>query len=165
MSPPKSTPPPIPKHTITHASFTIERTYDASPARVFAAWSRPEQKGRWFKGPAEWDSHHALDFRVGGTEQSRGGPSGGPVHRYEARFYDIVADERVVSTYEMHLDNVRISVSLATMELHAAGAGTRLVYTEHGAFLDGYDNPAGREEGTRGLFDILGNFLSAQPEA
>ena len=48
----------------------------------------------------------------------------------------------------MHLDEVRISVSLATLELKPAGSGTRMVYTEQGAFLDGYDDAGQREEGT-----------------
>jgi len=66
-----------------------------------------------------------------------------------------VPNERIVSTYDMHLDDKRISVSLATVELKPAGAGTRLTYTEHGVFLDGYDIPAQREEGTRALLDQL----------
>ena len=55
----------------------------------------------------------------------------------------------------MHSDEVRISVSLATLEFRREGDGTRLLYTEQGAFLDGYDNPAQREAGTRDLFDQL----------
>ena len=50
-------------------------------------------------------------------------------------------DQRIVTTYEMLMADTRISVSLATVELTPAG-GTRLVYTEQGAFLDGHDNPA-----------------------
>ncbi|HZZ35516.1 MAG TPA: hypothetical protein VFE03_07295, partial [Caulobacteraceae bacterium] len=58
-------------------------------------------------------------------------------------------------SYEMHLDEAKISVSLTTIELRPAGAGTRLVFTEQGAFLDGWDNPALRESGTRELLDAL----------
>ena len=50
----------------------------------------------------------------------------------------------------MHLDDTRISVSLATVELKPARAGTRLIFTEQAAFLDGYNDLAEREEGTRG---------------
>ena len=40
------------QRSATHATFVIERTYDASPARVFAAWADRSAKGRWF-GPPE----------------------------------------------------------------------------------------------------------------
>jgi uncharacterized protein YndB with AHSA1/START domain len=152
------------KRSVTHATFVVERSYAASPARVFNAWADPAAKRRWFGGPDEWErGEYALDFRVGGRERAGGGPKGGPVHRYDAIYWDIVPNERIVSTYEMHLDEQRISVSLATVELKPEGSGTRLVLTEHGAFLDGYDNPAQREQGTRELLDALGEALQREP--
>ena len=48
------------------------------------------------------------------------------------------------------------------MELEPEGAGTRLVYTEQGAFLDGYDNPDDRERGTAELLDALGRELERE---
>jgi len=84
-----------------------------------------------------------------------GGPKGGAVHAYNATYYDIVPDERFVIAYDMHLDDKRISVSLATVEFQPAGNGTRLKYTEQGAFLDGYDDAGSRERGTQGLLDQL----------
>jgi uncharacterized protein YndB with AHSA1/START domain len=38
----------MPERSVTHSTFVIERTYDASPARVFAAWLQPKAKARWF---------------------------------------------------------------------------------------------------------------------
>ncbi len=144
------------ERSVTHATFVVDRTYDAPVERVYAACSDPVAKARWFVGPDAWDkSDHKLDFRVGGAESVSGGPPGGPIHHYAAVIWDIVPNERIVSTYEMHMDEIRISVSLATLELRPAGSGTRIVYTEQGAFLDGYDNAGQREEGTRGLFDQL----------
>jgi uncharacterized protein YndB with AHSA1/START domain len=152
------------EHSVTHATFVVERTYDASPARVFAAWATPEAKARWFAGPDEWESSdHELDFRVGGRERVSGGPEGGPVHSFSGLYMDIVPDQRIVSAYEMYMDEIRISVSLATVELEPDGSRTRLVYTEQGAFLDGHDTPASREHGTRELLDALGAELARQP--
>ena len=152
------------ERSVTHATFVIERTYDASPARVFAAWADPAAKARWFAGPDDWESGaYELDFRVGGRERASGGPPGGPVHTYDARYQDIVPNERIIVAYDMHLDETRISVSLATVELKPAGTGTRLVYTEQGAFLDGYDNPSERERGTRDLLDALEAELRRAP--
>ncbi len=92
-------------------------------------------------GPDEWESgEYELDFRAGGQEHESGGPAGGPVHTYDALYQDIVPDQRFIMSYEMHLDETRISVSLATVELEPEGADTRLTFTEQGAFLDGFDD-------------------------
>jgi uncharacterized protein YndB with AHSA1/START domain len=152
------------ERSVTHATFVIERTYDAPPAKVFAAWADSATKSRWFVGPDEFvSSDHQLDFRVGGHESVSGGPPEGPVHRYDATYRDIVPNERIVTTYEMHMDDIRTSVSVATLELRPEGEGTRLTLTEQGAYLDGHDNAAAREEGTRGLLDSLGRELRRQP--
>ena len=148
------------ERSVTHASFVIERTYDASPAQVFAAFADPATKARWFAGPDDSGSgKYELDFRVGGRERATGGPPGGPVHTFDGRYQDIVPDVRFVMTYDMHLDDNRISVSLMTVELKPEGAGTRLTLTEQDAFLDGYDNPAERERGTRDLLEALDEEL------
>ena len=148
------------ERSVTHATFVIERVYPASPARVFAAFADPAIKRRWFTGPEEWGKDEGeMDFRVGGREVSRGGPPGGPVHAFDSRYYDIVPDQRIVFAYDLLLDDTRISVSLATIELKPEGTGTRLVFTEQGAFLDGFDIPDQREQGSRELLDALGREL------
>jgi uncharacterized protein YndB with AHSA1/START domain len=150
------------QRSVTHGSFTIERVYaNATPARVFDAFANPASKARWFHGPDEWDQQPPeMDFRVGGREVLGGGPKGGVQHRFESRYYDIVQDQRIIYAYDMHLDDARISVSLATIELFPDGkGGTRLVMHEDGAFLDGYDDSGSRERGTRGLLDQLGAWL------
>ena len=131
--------------SVEHATFVVERTYDVSPERAFAAWADPEAKARWFVAA---DARLELDFRVGGRERSRGTAPDGNAISYEALYQDIVPAERIVYTYDMHLQETRISVSLATVELKPVGGnGTRLVFTEQGAFLDGHEYPARRAEG------------------
>jgi uncharacterized protein YndB with AHSA1/START domain len=148
------------ERSVTHATFVIERTYDASPARVFGAFADPEAKKRWFSGPDEEATEHELDFRVGGREISRGRiPGGATIYSFEASIHDIVPNQRIVTTYNMHMGEAQISVSLSTTELKPQGSGTRLVYTEQGAYLDGFDNPAEREHGTRELLDALEAYL------
>jgi uncharacterized protein YndB with AHSA1/START domain len=153
----------VTERSVTHDTFVIERTYDASPARVFAAWADPATKVRWFLGPEEWGPvEFELDFRVGGREFNRAAQPGGPVHTFEARYHDIVPKQRIVYAYEMHLDQTRISVSLTTVVFQAAGAGTRLILTEQGAYLDGHDLADNRRQGTGSLLDALGAELQRQ---
>lgn len=148
--------------SIRHATFTIERTYDAPPSRVFQAFADPDIKHRWFSPPEEWGPDEwEMDFRVGGRETSRGGPPGGPVHLFDSRYHDIVPDERIVYAYDMHLDDVRISVSVTTIELRPASTGTRLVLTDQGAYLDGHDSPADREHGVGAQLDAIAAALDA----
>jgi uncharacterized protein YndB with AHSA1/START domain len=149
--------------SVSHATFVVERDYEEEPGRVFAAWADPAAKARWFKGTDEAPDEYELDFRVGGRELNRGAGPDGQMYTYEALYQDIVPDERIVYTYDMHRDQTPISVSLATVELKAEGSGTRLVYTEQGAFLDGQDKVEYREQGTGGLLDALGAELARTP--
>lgn len=147
---------------VVHGSFSLERHFDAPPARVFQAFADPAQKARWFQGPPEWGpDQQTLDFRVGGKETSVGGPPGGPVLSFEATYVDIVPDERIITTYEMASDGVRISVSLATFELVPEDDGTRLFVTEHGVYLHGADEHNLREQGTNDLLDSLAAYLAS----
>lgn len=145
------------ERSVEHATIVIERTFDASSARVFAAWSDPEAKARWFGGPEELVE---LDFRVGGREARRGTDPDGNPYTFEARFQDIVPSQRIVYTYEMLTGESRISVSLATVELAPDRDGTRLVFTEQAVFLDGHETPARREHGWGALLDALETDLS-----
>jgi uncharacterized protein YndB with AHSA1/START domain len=150
--------------TVVHDTFVIDRSYPASPARVFTAFADPETKIQWFGDPdIEQNAPHVIDFRVGGRESLAGDvPGGGASFSYDAVYQDIVENSRIVYSYEMTMDGQRISVSVATLEFVADGNGTRLILTEQGAYLDGLDTSAQREEGTRGLLDALATYLEKE---
>jgi uncharacterized protein YndB with AHSA1/START domain len=149
------------ERSVTHSTFVLERLYPAPVARVWAAWSTEEAKAIWFCGPEDaWQPlERAFDFRVGGRERAVGRFRSGTVSAFDALYWDIIPEERIVYTYEMHIDETKISVSLATVEFRPEGGGTRLKLTEAGAFLDGYDDAGSREHGTRGLLEQLGRSL------
>lgn len=141
----------------SHASFVIERVFDATPAQVFAAFADPVAKARWFGAPPDqWQpTLREHDFCVGGRERLIGIWANGTVSDFDCRYFDILPGQRIVYSYAMQIDGRRISVSLSTVELSAEGRGTRMRYTEQGAYLDGYDAAGSRERGTRALFDAL----------
>jgi uncharacterized protein YndB with AHSA1/START domain len=146
--------------SVVHAIFSLERVYDASPALVFRALTDPAAKARWFEGGGGWAMvERHMDVRLGGRERAKGRWPSGMVTTFDATYFDVIPDQRLVYCYEMRLDDRKISVSLATIELAPTGAGTRLKITEQGAFLDGYDDAGSREHGTGLLLDRLGASL------
>ena len=149
------------KRSVVHSTFVLERSYDAPPARVFKAFADPAAKARWF-GVSEDElktGKYQLDFRVGGRETWRGGAKEGPEYRNDTVYRDIVPDERIIFAYDMFRDDNRISVSLATVEIKPAGSGAKLIFTEQGAFLEGYDDPKMRESGWGTLLEARGKEL------
>jgi uncharacterized protein YndB with AHSA1/START domain len=146
----------------TKATFTIERTYPARPARVFKAFSDEQSKRKWFGGGDEWvQLENAFDFRVDGVEINIGRHASGVVSAFYCTYHDIVADQRIVYAYRMTLDGKPLSSSLASIELKAEGDGTRLILVEYGVYFDGYgeQDVANREHGTNWLMDRLGESL------
>ena len=145
----------------THATFVIERSYDAPVARIWRALSVNDERDHWFGGGDAFDAHeNTHDFRVGGHAVEAGQWHGGPTSQFRSTYTDIIDQVRMVFTYDMWVDEKHISTSLTTIALEPEGEGTRLTYTEQGVHFDGLDSIEGREEGTKGLLDQLGAFVT-----
>ena len=143
-----------------HDTFVIERRFAFGRELVFAAWASSEAKSQWFAGPGGWTAQHReLDFRAGGREQLIGRFPNGGTSRFDARYHEIVPNERIVYVYDMYRNDVRLSISLATIEFREEAAGSRLTITEQEVFLDDFSDARGREEGTRKLIDQLDQSL------
>ena len=144
---------------VAHGSFSIERTYPASPERVFAAFRDPVKKRRWFAEGAGCEVFQFdVDFRVGGSETSRFSFHG-PEITNDTQYQDIIDNRRIVITYRMTIGGQPLSVSLATMEFLPDGKGTRLTYTEQGAYFDSEKSIRGREHGCTALLERLAEEL------
>jgi uncharacterized protein YndB with AHSA1/START domain len=150
--------------SVNHATFVIEQRYPAAPGKVFAAWASLEAKNIWMDDPdfKSDGTKPQLDFRVGGHEHFGGLNPDGTTYRYDATYYDIVPDQRIIYSYEMYAGADRMSVSLATVQIAPDADGTRLTYTEQGAFLEDIDKPEAREEGTAQMLDNLGAYLGSR---
>jgi uncharacterized protein YndB with AHSA1/START domain len=153
---------------VIHNTFVLERTYPATASRVFAAFASKEAKEVWGDtgdlsepGPDAGDAPE-FDFRIGGRERFGMGYQG-VNYRYDAYYYDIVPDQRIIYSYEMYADGARISVSVATIEFVATADGTELTWTEQGAYLDGFDGaeaPQLRRGGTAEMLEGLAKYLA-----
>ncbi len=146
---------------LARSGFTLTRDYPVAVERVWHAFAKEDEKRQWFGAgaviePLEW----SFDFRVGGRDVAEGKFHRGPVSRYEATYTDIVEPVRIVTTYDMWIDGVHMSTSVASFEFEPIGVGTRFTHIEHGVFFDRFwaDGP-NRETGSRGLLDSLGDYL------
>jgi len=154
--------------TVVHGSFTIEREYPVAVDRVFAAWTSTEKKSQWFAqsdGFVERMNEYTLDFRVGGFERLDARLTSGSTMILEARYYDIVPNERIVAAYDILINDRRISVSIYSVLFQSTPAGTRLITTEDGAFLDGLDDNDSRQKGVTSDLDGLGRYLEHNDSA
>ena len=142
-----------------HDTFVIDRHFKAAPGRVFHAFADREAKAKWFGGPDMKREDEVFEFREGGRESVVSVLGDGTRFGYYVTYTDIVPGERIVYTYEMTMNGQRISVSVATIELRAAGGGTDFTLTEQGVYLDGLDNSAQRKQGTEDLMDALAKTL------
>jgi uncharacterized protein YndB with AHSA1/START domain len=154
------------EQAVIHSTFVIERSFPKSPEVVFAAFSDPAKKRRWF---AEGENHDLesfeMDFRDGGTERFQyrfkaGSPLEGMVLTSEGRFQDILPNQRLLSSSTMDIGGRRVSVALVTIELLPTQNGTDLICTHQGAFFEGSGGPQMREMGWRSLFEKLAKELS-----
>lgn len=155
----------MPDSPTVHGNFTIERHYDAAPARVFAAFADPSKKKSWF---AASDSHEITDFesdfRVGGAERLHyrfgdNTPFPGAELTNDGFFHDIQPERRIVTSSHMSLAERPLSVALVTIELSPRGDGTDVSCTFQGAFFEGSDGPEMRKGGWETLLDRLGKSL------
>ena len=154
------------ERSVTHSTFVIERSYPATPERVFGAFSDPAKKRRWFaEGEESEMEKFEMDFRVGGRESVRFRAKNGMTFTNETTYQDILPDRHIVFSYTMSLGDRRISSSQATAEFIPDDRGTKLIFTEQGAFFEGADGPKMREDGWRQLLGQLAKQLASQDGA
>jgi uncharacterized protein YndB with AHSA1/START domain len=148
--------------SVIHSTYVIERSYPATPQHVFAAFSDPAKKRRWFaEGESSTLEEFEMDFRVGGNERVCFRLKNGMLCRNDTIYQDILSDRRIVTAYTMSVDDRRISSSQATTEFLPTEKGTDLIFTEQAAFFEGADGPQIRQEGWRLLFDQLAKEMSS----
>jgi uncharacterized protein YndB with AHSA1/START domain len=130
--------------TIAHATVVMERTYNASPQRVFNAWADVEARKRW-SAPAESIriEYEESDFREGGRDLSRCIEPGNEDYLASVHYIDIKRDQRIAFIEDIAHGKKRVSAALISVELTPNGAATHLLLTMQIASFD----EAGMEQG------------------
>lgn len=110
--------------SVDNARLVLERRLAASPARVWQAWTEPEQLARWF-GPAEIERIEAVaDVRPGGQYDIVMHQGDGGRHRVGGTYIEVSPPTRLVFTWAWHSTPER--ESRVTVEFTAIAEGTAL---------------------------------------
>lgn len=156
--------------TVNHSTFTLERSFPATPERVFSAFSDPAKKIRWHADGRNTEIlAFDMNFRVGGIDRYRyrmsgDGPLKGAILSNDTHYLEIQPNRRIVIAYTMGIEtageNRPFSASLATFELLPNASGTDVLFTEQSAFFEGADGPEMRKAGWTSLLKSLAEALA-----
>lgn len=142
--------------TTVKPSLTFKRRFKAPPARVYAAWTQPQELAKWM-GPADVTAIEAeADVRVGGRYRIRMIVPGDE-HNVGGVYREIVPNQKLVFTWAWRSTPER--ESLVTVHLKAEGDGTIMTFT-HEQFFDDIarDN---HEKGWTSTFVKLERYLGS----
>ena len=151
--------------SVIHATAVIEKSYSKPVDQVFAAFSDPAKKRRWY---AERSSNEVekfeMDFRPGGSETlayrlGANSPFPNALISNSETFQDIVPNKRIVAASSSSFEGRCFSVSLITFEFLATEKGTDLICTHQDAFFEGADGPDLRAKGWQDLLASLDKEL------
>ena len=135
--------------TVTTEAVVIERTYNASVARVWRALTDANQMREWYFDLKEFKPEPGFEFQFVVEHE-------GNTYDHRCRITEVIAEKKLAYTwrYEGHEGN-----SLVTFELFPEGDKTRLKLTHEG--LDTFPRtPAfARENFVKGWTEIIGSSL------
>lgn len=138
-------------------SLTIRRRLNASPEKVFRAWTDPQQIMRWW-GPSGVETIRAeVDLRVGGRFRKIARTPEGEEHEASGVYREVVPNEKLVFTWTWRSTPER--ESLVTVALKPDGGGTVLTLT-HEQFTDEAARDA-HQNGWTGALDKLEQYVAS----
>lgn len=142
--------------TAVKPSLTIKKRFNKPPARVYSAWTRPEELMKWM-GPKDAAAVEAeADARVGGRYHIMMKTKDGEEHNVAGVYRELVPNEKIVFTWAWRTTPDR--ESLVTIALKADGEGTIMTFT-HEQFFD----EAARDRHNQGwttCFENLETYLA-----
>lgn len=151
---------------LKHDTFVVDRSYPHDVATVFAAFSDPRKKARWYaqSGTHEVVSYD-LEFTVQGHEilVGRMGPDtpvAGQIITWTQTFVEIVDEQHFVCTQTVDVAGRRISCALITVQFGPQGLGSTVKLTHQAVFMEPSDGPEMRRAGWAILLDALSDCLA-----
>ena len=135
----------------------VRRVFRASPERLFAAWTTPEELTRWHAPGALTVALAEVDLRPGGRYRiEMAEPAGGTVHKVSGIYRVVDPPKKLVYTWQWDGDPM---VTQVTLEFLPAATGTELVLTHDG--FPTTDARGHHEQGWTAIMESLAEHFSA----
>lgn len=150
---------------VTHDTFEIRNTCNATPSAVFSAFAFQDRKSRWYAAsPAHEPLSYTFDFRPGGEEKLTarmlpGTPIAGKELCWTSTYAEIVDNARIVFFQTLDVDRIRVSAAVVTVEIVPLGEKSEVVLTHQAVYFEGADGPAMRRMGWDYLLATMASEL------
>jgi uncharacterized protein YndB with AHSA1/START domain len=136
-------------------SLTLVRRLKAPPAKVYAAWTRPELLARWF-GPHHTSAETVeLEARVGGRFRVVLREDNGERHEVSGTYAEVEPERRLVFSWSWVSTPERVSRVTVTLRPIAEGTEVTLV---HDRFADAETATRHRRGWTESLERLAADF-------
>lgn len=133
-------------------ALEVRRSYKASPATIFKAWTDPEQLKSWMAPADGFKTVAQADAQVGGRYRFEMTDPAGAVHVAVGEYRELDPPKRLVFTWSWE-DNDLANGSVVTIELEAVDGGCELLL-RHELLA----NEASRDHHTEGWNGCLGRL-------
>jgi len=145
--------------TLPNTTLRVSRIVNASPDRVYRAWSSAEQLKKWH-APFDYVVAEAtVDLRVGGRFRIAMKPPDKDVSNVACGEYrEIVPNKKLVFTWNWEKDTDKVGETLVTIVFNARGNETEIVLTH-----ERFPNSETRDHHTKGwngCVDKLAAYLT-----
>jgi uncharacterized protein YndB with AHSA1/START domain len=149
------------QRTLTHATLVMERTFKASPQRVFKAWENVEARERWQAPTPDVKLQYVeADFREGGRDLIRCYQANQLVWEGQTHYLDIRPNSRLVLSELVSGDGRHESVTMVGVEFLPVAEGTHQLLTLQITGFDGAPMEAGYQYGWNAALDNLAKEFS-----
>jgi uncharacterized protein YndB with AHSA1/START domain len=142
-------------------SLTLTEQYNATPARLFQAWSDPKALPEWFlPAPNMKAIVHDFNFTVGGDFKINVQDPDGKDNIAEGKFVEIIPNQKISMTWQWThstMDHNNHS-SILTILFAAKDGGTELTLMHEK--LESEDDVKNHTEGWQGVLDQLAKWMA-----
>jgi uncharacterized protein YndB with AHSA1/START domain len=139
----------------------LERIFDASPERVFAAWTEPQLLKRWWGPVGSTIVAAEVDLRVGGRYRLGIQQPSAPEPYFVSGAYQVIEPpHKLVFTWRWENPAMDIGDSLVSLEFRPKGKKTQLQLTHER--LPTPETRLRHQEGWLSILENLSSFLQTE---